>query len=92
MLMLYTIIILALGAAAEQLLHDESPVAMLGAALIVLLLTVALWRIKARVKRDGRWQMDFGLLRVTLQSRVPPAPPQAYRRSARGMRGRSCSR
>lgn len=92
MLLLYTIIILALGAAAEQLLNGENPAVALIAALINMLLIVALWRVRAIVKQEGRWQMDIGLFRMTIQGRVLPAPPQSYRRSTPRSRGRSCSR
>jgi hypothetical protein len=87
MLALYTIIILALGAAAERLLSGESPVAMLVAAMMAMLLTAALWRVRAVVRREGRWQMNLGFVQVTLQSRVPPAPQQAFRHHAPRVRG-----
>lgn len=92
MLPLYTVIILALGSAAEQLLNGENPVVALIAAVISMLLIVALWRVRVIVNREGRWQMDIGLFRMTIQGRVLPAPPQAYRRSTPRSRGRSCSR
>lgn len=92
MLPLYTIIILALGAAAEQLLNGENPTVALIAGLIAMLLLGTLWRVRVIVRREGRWQMDFGLFRMTVQSRIPPEPQQANRHTAPRRRGRSCSR
>ena len=93
MLILYTFVVFASGVAAEQALHGEHPLAMMGVTLISALAAVfAARRLSDIVKREGRWQISLGPFRLTIQSRVPPAP-QAYRPCGpRRRRGRSCSR
>ena len=93
MLILYTIVVFASGVAAEQALHGEHPLAMMGVTLISMLAVVfTARRLSDSFKREGRWQISLGSFRLTLQSRVPPAP-QAYRLCAKQRRrGRSCSR
>ncbi len=93
MLILYTFVVFAIGAAAEQALRGEQPLALIGVTLITALAAVfATRRLSDIVKREGRWQISLGPFRLTIQSRVPPAP-QAYRPCAnRRWRGRSWSR
>jgi uncharacterized membrane protein len=93
MLILYTFVVFAIGAAAEQALHDEHPLILIGVTLISALAVVfATQRLSDIDKREGRWQISLGSFRLTIQSRVPPAP-QAYRPCAiRRRRGRSWSR
>jgi uncharacterized membrane protein len=93
MLILYTFVVFAIGAAAEQALHDEHPLVLIGVTLISALAVVfAARRLSDIVKREGRWQISLGPFRLTIQSRMPPAP-QAYRPCAnRRRRGRSWSR
>ena len=92
MLILYTFVVFASGVAAEQALHGEHPLAMMGVTLISVLAAVfAARRLSDIVKREGRWQISLGPFRLThSKSRAACAAGLPAVREQRRRRGRSC--